>query len=102
MFDKLFGWLSTWFGAIIDFVVGWIGAILAWVLGLISTVLGGLLDWLISLIPDWLGNGFSEIAGAFGPAAMYFGYLAGLDVVAPTILGAYILKFAVRRLPGFG
>jgi len=59
-------------------------------------------DWLLALLPDWLGSGYADLASAFGPTASYFAWLSGLDVVAPTILGAYVLKFVIRRLPVIG
>ncbi len=102
MFDLLFYWLSKWFHAFLDLATGWIGAILGWIGGLISTIVGGAINWLVDLLPDWLGAGFSDLAAAFGPAAQYFGYLAGIDVVAPTVMGAYVIKFVIRRLPFIG
>lgn len=59
-------------------------------------------EWLSGLLPDWLGSGYDQLAGALGPAAQYFAYLAGLDVVAPTIIGAYVVRFMIKRIPLIG
>lgn len=59
-------------------------------------------DWLSGLLPAWLGTGWTELAGAFGPVAQYFGYLSAVDVVAPTIMAAYVVRFTIRRLPVIG
>lgn len=58
--------------------------------------------WLASLLPDWLGTGWDQLASAFGPVAQYLAYLSGLDVVAPTIMGAYVVRFLIRRIPVIG
>lgn len=58
--------------------------------------------WLSSLLPDWLGTGWDQLASAFGPVAQYLAYLSGLDVVAPTIMGAYVVRFLIRRIPVIG
>lgn len=58
--------------------------------------------WLASLLPSWLGSGWDSLASAFGPVAQYFAYLSALDVVAPTILAAYVARFLVRRIPLIG
>lgn len=59
-------------------------------------------DWLISLLPSWLGTGWADLAAAMGPLAKYLSYLAALDVVAPIVVGAYVVRFTIRRLPIVG
>lgn len=68
----------------------------------IPSMLDRFQGWMLGLLPDWLGNGFAELASAFGPTAQYLAWLSGLDVVLPTILGAYIVKFLIRRIPFIG
>lgn len=58
--------------------------------------------WLVTLLPDWLGNGFSDLASSFGPTLQYFGWMLGLDAILPIIIGAYIAKFLIRRIPIIG
>lgn len=69
-----------------------------WILGLFEAAF----DWLIGLLPDWMGSGWDQLASAFGPLAQYLAWLMALDVVAPTILGAYGIRFLIRRLPIIG
>jgi hypothetical protein len=59
-------------------------------------------SWLVGLLPDWLGSGFSDLSALFGPTAKYFAYLGGFDVVIPVIITAYTVKFLIRRLPVVG
>lgn len=59
-------------------------------------------DWLAGLLPDWLGSGFDDLASAFGPVAEYFAYLMALDVVAPVVMAAYIVRFLIKRIPLIG
>lgn len=58
--------------------------------------------WLLGLLPDWLGNGFGDLTAAMGPTVRYLAYLGGLDAVVPIIIGAYIARFLIRRIPIFG
>ena len=58
--------------------------------------------WVAGLLPDWLGHGFDVLGGLFGPVAQYLAYLSALDVVAPTIMGAYVARFLIRRVPLVG
>lgn len=69
-----------------------------WVGPLIDKMYEGLLG----LLPDWLGTGFADISSAMGPIARYFAYLAGLDVVPAIIIGAYGVRFLIRRIPFIG
>lgn len=69
-----------------------------WVWSLIEKFLA----WMLSLLPSWLGSGFAELDAAMGPAARYFSYLFALDVAIPTAIGAYIVRFLIRRIPFFG
>lgn len=68
----------------------------------LSSLIDKFFAWIVALLPDWLGNGYDIIASAFGPVAQYLSYLSGLDVVAPTILGAYTIRFLIRRIPFVG
>lgn len=67
-----------------------------------SEIFAKVASWAAGLLPDWLGNGYDAIAAAMGPSAQYFAYVLGLDVVAPTIVSAYVVKFLIRRLPIIG
>lgn len=68
----------------------------------VGDLLNEFLGWLASLLPDWLGSGWDGLAASFGPIAKYFAYLGGLDVVAPTVMSAYVIKFLIRRIPVIG
>lgn len=68
----------------------------------ISSLFDKFFLWLSSLLPDWLGAGWSELGGLFGPLAKYFSWLLALDVVAPVIMGAYVVRFLIRRVPLIG
>ena len=60
------------------------------------------LEWLLDLLPDFMGQGWSDIASAFTPAASYFSWMFALDVVIPTTITAFIVRFVIRRIPGIG
>lgn len=68
----------------------------------VSDLFSKFFSWLLGLLPGWLGNGWDQLAAAFGPIAQYFAYLSALDVVAPTIVGAYVVRFLIRRIPLVG
>lgn len=69
-----------------------------WVWGFMDKFQG----WVVALLPAWMGSGFSELNAAMGPTVRYFAYLGGLDAVIPTVIGAYIVRFLIRRIPFFG
>lgn len=69
-----------------------------WLWGFLSKFQG----WLIPLLPDWMGTGFADLSAAMGPSVKYLAYLAGLDTVMPVVIGAYITKFLIRRIPIIG
>lgn len=61
-----------------------------------------LLDWVVGLLPTWLGNGWAELSSYFGPTAKYIAYISGLDAVVPVVISAVIIRFFIRRIPVVG
>lgn len=84
---------------------------LTWFLGQVAlfkvAVLGVLLaisDYLISLISDLLPSitPFQDLLNATPQSVLWFMKLMSFDFGLPLVLGAYIARFIIRRIPFIG
>lgn len=80
----------------------WIKDFVSWIKGWWNDMVQGFTDWAIGLLPDWLGTGFADLFGYFGPMAQYLAWLFALDWVIPTVLASTVIRFSIRRLPIVG
>lgn len=88
-----------------------------WLLGIISSVIQFLIDLPFQIL-EWLWNAFLKLLNLL-PISSYFTESAGMFTNIPssvwyfldmfqikfgitTILGAYLIRFLIRRIPGFG
>lgn len=68
----------------------------------LSSLFDKFTSWLVGLFPDWLGSGWAILSDSLGPTAKYFVHLFALDITAPTIMSAYVIRFLIRRTPLVG
>lgn len=93
----------------------WVADLIAWLKKLLADVVGAIAgwfqsmfaavwDWLLSLLPAWWGSGFDTLWAYFEgyPAAKWALYLLAADYWVPVVLGAYAIRFLIRRLPIIG
>lgn len=80
MLDKIGDTLSSWFWALFEKFT----------------------TFLLGLLPDSLSDGWAALGDMFGPTAQYLAWILGLDVIPWIIVGAYITRFLIRRLPVIG
>lgn len=94
-FKRLFGWFGDAYDAIIEFFKG----LPEWVF---SELVDGFVDFFHSIpVPDF----FASAASTFNnipDSVAYFAAALQINYGVPMVLGAYLLRFAVRRLPIFG
>ena len=94
-FQRLFDWLGDAYDAFIEFFK----QLPEWVF---SELVDGFIEFFNSIpVPDF----FQSAANAFGgvPASVvYFAQPFNIGYGVSVILGAYLLRFFVRRLPIFG
>lgn len=94
-FQRLFDWLGEAYDAIIEFFK----ELPKWVF---SELVDGFVEFFNSIpVPDF----FATAAGAFGnipPSVVYFAQPFNIGYGVTMILGAYLLRFIVRRLPIVG
>lgn len=94
-FQRLFDWLGEAYDAVIEFFK----QLPEWVF---SELIDGFIEFFNSIpVPDF----FATAANAFGnipPEVVYFAQPFHIGYGVTMILGAYLLRFIVRRIPIFG
>lgn len=94
-FQRLFDWLNDAFDSIISFFK----ELPEWVF---SNIADAIVDFFNSIpVPDF----FLSASGAFNvipPEVVYFAGPFNIGIGVSMVLGAYLLRFIVRRVPFFG
>lgn len=94
-FQRLFDWLGEAYDAVIEFLK----QLPEWVF---SELVDGFIEFFNAIpVPDF----FATAANAFGnipPEVVYFAQPFNIGYGVTMILGAYLLRFIVRRIPIFG
>jgi hypothetical protein len=70
----------------------------------ISSVFEAMWGWILghiaTLIPSWLLTASSGLMGHIAtPTARYFAWLIAFDVLIPVMVGAYLTRYLLRRVP---
>lgn len=94
-FRSLFQWLSDAFDNVVDFFKD----LPAWIFSKIADAIVGFFD--AFPVPDF----FTQAASAFGsvpPEVVYFAQTFHIGAGVTMVLGAYLLRFILRRIPLIG
>lgn len=94
-FNSLFTWLSDAFNKVVDFFKD----LPAWIFSKIADAIVSFFDSLP--VPDF----FTQAASAFGsvpPEVVYFAETFHVGAGVTMVLGAYLLRFILRRIPLIG
>jgi hypothetical protein len=70
----------------------------------VASVFQAILNWILSvislLVPTWFGTGLSTLFQLINtPILEYMAYILGIDIIIPTLIGAYIVRYLLRRVP---
>lgn len=81
--------MDTIWSSFVSSISSVLAAVWAWVIGQIST-----------LVPAWLSTASSGLMVHIAtPTARYFAWLIAFDVLIPVMVGAYLTRYLLRRVP---